>query len=287
MRCPACGAVLSENLKYCSSCSQRISEKVTHKEDESERERFYDGILSKFLVVLCVFAMFCVVLGIGKGNYISAIVAFLVAVLTVIVFLMGVGVIATPKKYIRYIVVGLACIFMLIFFCTYNTVYETDDKIMWEKSGIWELIPQPYSDNGRVVCDPEHRLEVDVYHVSQEQFEAYINACKDVGYIVEGKRIPGFYSAFHRKGYLVNISYDEYSGIMSVCLESPDDAVSEDIVENTLQTNGDKERKVYITPSGSKYHYDKNCAGKNAGEATVDENSDRYSACKKCTGKKY
>jgi len=45
----------------------------------------------------------------------------------------------------------------------------------------------------------------------------------------------------------------------------------------------DNSRTVYITPYGSKYHYSKSCAGKNAIETT--ENSAKYShdPCKKCT----
>ena len=39
---------------------------------------------------------------------------------------------------------------------------------------------------------------------------------------------------------------------------------------------------VYITPTGSKYHYSKACAGKNAMERDLDDVSGSYGPCKKC-----
>lgn len=55
----------------------------------------------------------------------------------------------------------------------------------------------------------------------------------------------------------------------------------------TRETSTEKETKstsrtVYITPSGSKYHFSKSCAGDNAIETSLDEVKDAYQPCKKC-----
>lgn len=50
----------------------------------------------------------------------------------------------------------------------------------------------------------------------------------------------------------------------------------------TEETTKDNSRTVYITPSGSKYHYSKSCAGDNAMERTLNEVKDAYDPCKKC-----
>lgn len=50
----------------------------------------------------------------------------------------------------------------------------------------------------------------------------------------------------------------------------------------TEETTKDNSRTVYITPSGSKYHYSKSCAGDNAMERTLNEVKDTYDPCKKC-----
>lgn len=55
------------------------------------------------------------------------------------------------------------------------------------------------------------------------------------------------------------------------------------IKETTTEaTTKDTSRTVYITPSGSKYHYSKSCAGDNAIERTLNEVKDAYEPCKKC-----
>lgn len=50
----------------------------------------------------------------------------------------------------------------------------------------------------------------------------------------------------------------------------------------TEQTTIDNSEKVYITPTGSKYHYSKDCAGKNAIERSLDSVKNSYGPCKKC-----
>jgi hypothetical protein len=39
---------------------------------------------------------------------------------------------------------------------------------------------------------------------------------------------------------------------------------------------------VYVTPSGTKYHYDEDCAGKNATEKKRTSAEKKYDPCKKC-----
>ena len=48
------------------------------------------------------------------------------------------------------------------------------------------------------------------------------------------------------------------------------------------ETKKDKSRTVYTTPYGKKYHYSKECAGKNAIKHTLNEVKGAYGPCKKC-----
>ena len=45
-----------------------------------------------------------------------------------------------------------------------------------------------------------------------------------------------------------------------------------------------KSRTVYTTPYGTKYHYSKSCAGKNATKSELDQVKGSYGPCKKCVG---
>ena len=57
----------------------------------------------------------------------------------------------------------------------------------------------------------------------------------------------------------------------------------EEVTTKKEEITTKKEKTVYITPTGSKYHYSKSCAGKNAIEKYLSDVKDSYGACKKCT----
>lgn len=50
----------------------------------------------------------------------------------------------------------------------------------------------------------------------------------------------------------------------------------------TESTTKDTSITVYITPTGSKYHYSRSCAGDNAIETTLNQVKDTYEPCGKC-----
>lgn len=54
--------------------------------------------------------------------------------------------------------------------------------------------------------------------------------------------------------------------------------------ESVYIPSSDNVTVVYITPTGSKYHYSMSCAGKNAIEKSLGEVSLTYEPCKKCVG---
>lgn len=52
--------------------------------------------------------------------------------------------------------------------------------------------------------------------------------------------------------------------------------------ETKESTTKDTSKTIYITPSGSKYHYSQSCAGDNAIKTTLNQVKDTYEPCKKC-----
>lgn len=66
----------------------------------------------------------------------------------------------------------------------------------------------------------------DAYGMSIEQFNAYIEECKALGYTVEPGSFEGFYSADNAEGYNIYLSYDEDDHAMSGTFSAPE-AISE------------------------------------------------------------
>lgn len=72
-----------------------------------------------------------------------------------------------------------------------------------------------------------------------------------------------------------------------IYLRTKDGSVQSEKVKITVRMPNendvfDRGKKVYITPNGKKYHYDKACAGKNAEESTENEAVIYYEPCKRC-----
>lgn len=60
--------------------------------------------------------------------------------------------------------------------------------------------------------DTEELFLFSAYGISLEQFNAYVEECKNMGYTVDPSSYEGFYSADDTEGYNVYLSYEEDDG---------------------------------------------------------------------------
>ena len=70
--------------------------------------------------------------------------------------------------------------------------------------------------------DDEAIFMFDAYGLSLDQFNAYVEECKKLGYIVDPGSFEGFYSADNADGYNVYLYYDENSYSMSGTISAPE-----------------------------------------------------------------
>lgn len=70
--------------------------------------------------------------------------------------------------------------------------------------------------------DDESIFMFDAYGLSLEQFNAYVEKCKELGYTIEPSSFEGFYSADNTEGYNVYLCYDEKDYSMSGTISAPE-----------------------------------------------------------------
>lgn len=104
----------------------------------------------------------------------------------------------------------------------YSTETETEIAYQWSQTDLGSKIPKPdvkVVESGR---DDEAIFMFDAYGLSLEQFNAYVEECKGLGYTVEPGSFEGFYSADNAEGYNVYLHYDEKSYSMSGTISAPE-----------------------------------------------------------------
>ena len=79
------------------------------------------------------------------------------------------------------------------------------EKYLWPETGVGSLLPEPDNEYGVIVEDRNRSFEASVYNVSSEDFEAYIEACKEAGFTENiSKTIQGF-DAEDQDGNRINL----------------------------------------------------------------------------------
>lgn len=130
-----------------------------------------------------------------------------------------------------------------------NTKENADSKqeYRWPDSVLAKMIPQPKSVYGKILYESEERFSIDIYAVTETQFEEYIDECKNSGFTVDYTRFDDSYSADNTDGFSLRLNYNKEAEQMDIYLNAPDgerkaeETTSKDEKKEENQSNIDKE----------------------------------------------
>ena len=185
---------------------------------------------SKFRVVLVVFSVISVlfsVLAFQNGRILAGLISALMVVLFLTAFLMGSGVIKERVRNFRLVPAIIAFLLFVPYFLLSNsnsTNHNTEkitEKIDWPVTGLGLLLPEPETNSGEIIFDNDEMFWLDLYAVSESDYESYVQACKENGFIVDGEKDSIGYEAYNEEGYHLSISYLDFSEEISIKLSIP------------------------------------------------------------------
>lgn len=104
----------------------------------------------------------------------------------------------------------------------YSAEAETEIAYQWSQTDLGSKIPKPdvkVVEGGR---DDELIFMFDAYGLTLEQFNAYVEECKELGYTIDPRSSEGFYSADNTEGYNVYLYYKEKEYSMSGTISAPE-----------------------------------------------------------------
>ena len=110
----------------------------------------------------------------------------------------------------------------------------------WPDTALVNMIPQPDSKYGKIIMENESYFSIDVYKVSKEAFEKYIEGCKSSGFTVDYTKFDTSYMADNGDGYSLSLFYNEKEKNLNISLRAPEETSSEQEMEDIVS---DKEKE--------------------------------------------
>lgn len=121
----------------------------------------------------------------------------------------------------------------------------------WPDNELASMLPIPDSKYGKVNIESEDILQIDIYDISNEQFEDYIDECKKNGFIVDYSKFNNYYFANNEEGYSLDLSYNDKDKELGISIYAPsndekaeqsEDTVTSESVDGQKQeeTNGER-----------------------------------------------
>ena len=105
---------------------------------------------------------------------------------------------------------------------------EEVHQLNWPDSGLAAMLPEPGTDKGEVSMDSADYLSVDLEQRSEEDFNKYVEACKEKGFTVDYSSSSSSYYADNEDGYHLSLFYAESRDEISIQLSTPSEEEPEE-----------------------------------------------------------
>lgn len=145
-------------------------------------------------------------------------------------------------------IVGLVILVIAVVFCVVRyggNIGVTDKKdynatFEWQTTGLFAELPEPDTNNGKIVMETEKQINIELYNMSAEDFETYVKKCREAGFTKEVTKNDGVFYATDEDGYDLNMFYDAKKDVLSIHISSYDLSNSGDKGASTETSSGDK-----------------------------------------------
>lgn len=252
MECPYCGAQLQveegKKLAVCPYCGKNVAVDDEKKEtivtvkdeaklqeaslkekqyqdsqDEKKKEAvhaFRHTKAYKAIIFLMILAIVGGAAALFTGKTLALLIAFAQIVLLVLGLLSGEDRVAALAKVPEIIFIVLALVLAVPYVSAEKA--EKRKKLVWPDTELSARLPQPDSKYGYVSISNDDELNVVVQKFDGEQYQDYVRACKEKGFMVDAENDTGSYAAADADGYILHVAQRSDSA-MNIELTAPAD----------------------------------------------------------------
>lgn len=114
----------------------------------------------------------------------------------------------------------------------------------WPKSEIVSLLPVPKSNTGSISSESSHHFIVYVGDTPKEEYNLYVNACSEKGFIIDYQKGDDYYYAYNENGYYLSLKYEGFN-IMRISIDEPsDDFIAEQQAPESSDGSASEQNKT-------------------------------------------
>lgn len=122
--------------------------------------------------------------------------------------------------------------------------------IQWPISKAGKMLPAPKSNQGNFSYEYEDHFSVYVGNTSFDEYEKYIQSCKERGFTVDYEKGDKYYCADNESGWHISIEYEGFN-IMSVNIKAPEEKEETDTKEEKIDTKENNTSKKEEVDDGT------------------------------------
>lgn len=104
---------------------------------------------------------------------------------------------------------------------------ETYTAFSWPDNDVAKLLPIPESNIGKIDWENSDGFVIYVANTPKEDYEFYVNSCKEKEFDVKYRSGDDYYDAYHADGYHIRINY-EGNDIMFIRANKSDEKIEEE-----------------------------------------------------------
>ncbi|MCD7708539.1 MAG: zinc ribbon domain-containing protein, partial [Clostridiales bacterium] len=105
-----------------------------------------------------------------------------------------------------------------------NYTDETDYYVQLDlpSSGIVTMLPELDFEYGKVTFETSEDIQIEIYQVSQDDFDSYVKFCRESGFDVDITKDDDIFYSENAEGYALDIFFDNETSVMEIYFDSYD-----------------------------------------------------------------
>lgn len=176
------------------------------------------SIFGKITTIVILSAIVWGLIAFLAGRVFAMLIAIVQLLVVIVALLMRKEVIKVSQKWISPLLLAISVILAVPYVSLFKINMADYEKYAWEDVVLADMLPEPESPYGQIESNSKSYLWLEVWKVEKEEYNKYVEACEDAGFIIDAEQIGTDYYAYNEAGYKLILSYYEYDSEMYVHL---------------------------------------------------------------------